>query len=139
MHNKKNLLFNKDHLWCLHREDNRIVIGISDHCLQRLGDLLLVELPGAGSVVRRGKIFGRVTSRNAVNDLLSPVDGRVINANNYLGTSPATVNADPYGEGWMLHIQLDCAEQLRALMSAALYRQYIEEEHHTSTIRFASA
>jgi len=127
MHNINHCLYNEDHLWCLHRDNDSAIIGISDHAQQRVGRIHQVELPTAGSSVNRGKPFGTLISGGIVIELVSPVDGRIINANNYLDYSPAAVNSDPYGEGWMLHVQLEAAEQLCELMSSEQYTQYIAE------------
>jgi len=127
MHNKNHCLYSENHLWCRHRDSNRAIIGISDHAQQRVGKIHQVELPTAGSSVSRGKPFGTIISGGVVIELVSPVDGHIINANNYLGYNPGPVNSDPYGEGWMLHVQLEAAEQLCELMGSEQYTQYIAE------------
>jgi len=138
MHNRNRCLYNEKHLWCLNRDNDRAIIGISNYALQLLGKIYRVTLPAAGSRVARGKAFGTLVATGAVCELVCPVDGCVINSNNYLDGNPAAVNADPYGEGWMLHVQLEAAEQLCELMGSGQYWRYIAEREPLEA-RFASA
>ena len=118
-------LYNKDHMWCL-LEDNEIVVaGISDHAQSSLGEIVFLELPETGSDVTQNQSLGIVESTKVVNELMSPVSGTVIETNDKLADSPTLVNEAPYGDGWILRIRIDSAEQLEELMDASKYRDFI--------------
>ena len=118
-------LYNKDHLWCL-LEDNEIVVaGISDHARSNLGEIAFLELPGTGTRVTQNKSLGIIESVKVVNELMSPVNGTVIETNDRLTDSPTPVNDAPYGDGWILRIRIDSEEQFEALMDASTYLDYI--------------
>jgi glycine cleavage system H protein len=118
-------LYNKDHLWCL-LEDNEIVVaGISDHARSNLGEIAFLELPGTGTRVTQNKSLGIIESVKVVNELMSPVNGTVIETNDRLTDSPTLVNDAPYGDGWILRIRIDSEEQFEALMDASTYLDYI--------------
>jgi glycine cleavage system H protein len=100
-------------------------VGITDYAQGELGDVVYVELPKAGARFGRKEVFGTVEAVKAVSDLYSPVTGVVVEVNAALSADPALVNSDPYGEGWMLKIQLDDASELDALLGADEYRKHI--------------
>jgi glycine cleavage system H protein len=122
----EDLRYTKEHEWC--RADGKIVtIGITDHAQERLGDIVYLELPKEGDEVKKDEAFGVVESVKAVSDLFSPVDGKVIEVNDPLLDSPATVNDDPYEEGWMVKVQIVDPSQLQDLMNAEEYQEYVAE------------
>ncbi|MHB8718841.1 MAG: glycine cleavage system protein GcvH [Candidatus Dormibacteria bacterium] len=95
--------FSTSHEW-VHRDGDVAVVGISDHAQAELGDVIFVELPEVGSVLAPGDKFGTIESVKAASDLYAPVGGRVAAVNDELANAPERVNADPYGEGWMLRL-----------------------------------
>ena len=95
--------FTKSHEW-VHVEGGVATVGISDHAQSELGDVIFVELPAAGTVLKAGDKFGTIESVKAASDLYSPVGGTVTGVNDQLSEAPERVNADPYGEGWMLRL-----------------------------------
>ncbi len=95
--------FTKSHEW-VHVEGGVATVGISDHAQSELGDVIFIELPAAGRVLRAGDKFGTIESVKAASDLYSPVGGTVTGVNDQLSEAPERVNADPYGEGWMLRL-----------------------------------
>jgi glycine cleavage system H protein len=95
--------FTKSHEW-VHVEGGVATVGISDHAQSELGDVIFIELPAAGTVLKAGDKFGTIESVKAASDLYSPVGGTVTAVNSQLSESPERVNADPYGEGWMLRL-----------------------------------
>ena len=103
-------------------------VGITHYAQSELGDIVYVELPAAGSPVVAGEEFGTVESVKAVSEIFAPVSGEVLEVNTALATSPETINKDPYGDGWLLKLKLADSKELDALMTAAEYRKYIEEE-----------
>ena len=96
--------FSESHEW-VHREGGSATIGISDHAQSELGDVIFVELPAVGTTLKAGDKFGTIESVKAASDLYSPVGGTVVAVNDGLGDAPERVNADPYGEGWMLRLE----------------------------------
>jgi glycine cleavage system H protein len=95
--------FTKSHEW-VHIEGGVATVGISDHAQSELGDVIFVELPATGTVLKAGDKFGTIESVKAASDLYSPVGGTVTGVNDQLAEAPERVNADPYGEGWMLRL-----------------------------------
>jgi glycine cleavage system H protein len=121
------LRYTADHEW-LKLEDGRARVGITAFAQEQLGDVVYVDVPRAGSSVRAGKPFGVVESVKAVSDLYSPITGTVAEANTRLVDEPELVNQDPYGEGWMLVIDLADPAELDALLDAAAYTALTAEE-----------
>ncbi len=120
------LRYTKEHEWA-RKEDGRVIVGITDYAQDALGDVVYVDLPAAGADVRAGDTFGEVESTKSVSDLFSPVSGRVAERNEQLEDAPELVNQDPYGEGWMLVIEMADATELDDLMDADAYRRMVEE------------
>jgi glycine cleavage system H protein len=116
------LSYARSHEW-VRVEGDRVIIGITHHAQDQLGDVVFVELPEVGAQVRRGATFGVVESVKAVSDLYSPVSGEVVARNEALVSDPSLANTDCYGEGWCLVVQpTDLASDLAQLLSAADYR-----------------
>jgi glycine cleavage system H protein len=111
-------------------QGDEATIGISDHAQSQLGDVVYVELPwdeaGAREVAADGE-FGSIDSVKTSSFLYSPVAGTIVRVNGALKDQPAIVNADPYGEGWMIVVKLSGQPDLGALMDAAAYGEYIKE------------
>jgi glycine cleavage system H protein len=101
-------------------------VGITHHAQEALGDVVYVELPAEGAEVQAGRPFGVVESVKSVSDLYAPVTGRVLAVNGRLADQPELVNQDPYGEGWMIRLQLADPAELDALLDAAAYRAFVE-------------
>lgn len=121
------LKYTKEHEW-LAVQGGIGTVGITHYAQSELGDIVYVEVPAAGSPVVGGEEFGTVESVKAVSEIFAPISGEVLEVNPRLAAHPETINKDPYGEGWLLKIRLADPKELDALMSAAEYRKYIEEE-----------
>ena len=100
-------------------------VGITDYAQGELGDVVFVELPSAGQRFEGGAGFGTIEAVKAVSDLYMPIAGEVVEANGALDTNPAAVNADPYGEGWMIKVKADDPAAVDALLDAAAYEALI--------------
>jgi glycine cleavage system H protein len=120
------LRYTKEHEW-IRVEGGQAYVGITDYAQQELGDVVYVELPEAGSAVRYMETFGVVESVKAVSDLFSPVAGSVKEVNEELFNRPELVNSDPYGQGWMLLVELSDPAQLDSLMTAEQYEAYLRQ------------
>ncbi|ELZ35317.1 glycine cleavage system protein H [Halogeometricum pallidum JCM 14848] len=101
-------------------------VGISDFAQDELGDVVFVELPAEGDEMTRGEEFGVVESIKAVSDLYAPVSGTVVDVNEELFDRPELVNEDPYGEGWMLEVEVSDADEFDELLSPEEYRDQTE-------------
>jgi glycine cleavage system H protein len=121
----KELRYSKEHEWAA-VDDNIATIGITDYAQAQLGDIVYVELPEAGTQVTKDDKFGVVESVKAVSEVYSPVTGTVVAVNTGLPNSPETVNEEPYGDGWMIRVELSDPEELNDLMTAAEYEKFIE-------------
>ncbi|MET1231472.1 MAG: glycine cleavage system protein GcvH [Candidatus Limnocylindrales bacterium] len=119
---RDDLRYSDDHEW-LRLEDDVGVVGVTAYAADQLGDIVFIELPGVGSPLAAGQAFGVVESVKAVSDLLAPVAGEVIEVNGALVERPELVNADPYGQGWMVKLRLQGGESGEVLMDAEAYRQ----------------
>ena len=123
------LQYTREHEWA-RVEGDRARIGITAFAQEQLGDVVFVELPTVGARVTALKTFGVVESVKAVSDLFAPVSGEVVEVNAELATKPETVNADPYGQGWMMVVKLADPKELGDLLSAADYEALIAAAAH---------
>lgn len=121
------LRYTAEHEWVRATDTGTLVFGITDYAQEALGDIVYVSLPGVGSRVDAGATCGEVESTKSVSDIYAPVGGSVVAVNTTLDSSPETVNADPYGDGWMVEISPDDASALDTLLTAADYRAMVEK------------
>ncbi len=122
------LKYTKEHEWVL-VEGTVATVGISDYAQDHLGDVVYVELPAVGDKVSKEDAFGVVESVKAVSDVYAPVTGTVLEVNDDLQDNPAMINEDPYGDGWLIKVQMsDPDEELKDLLTAAEYQEYIAEQ-----------
>jgi glycine cleavage system H protein len=123
----KELRYSREHEWVA-VEDSIATIGITDYAQDQLGDVVYVELPEVGTQVTKDESFGVVESVKAVSDIYAPVSGTVTEVNVGLPDSPETINEDPYGDAWMLRVEMSDPEELEDLLTAAEYKKFVEEE-----------
>ena len=122
----EDLLYTKNHEWA-RIEDGTAVIGITDYAQHALGDITYVELPEEGDSFNQSKVFGSVDSLRTVAELYAPVSGEVLEINGKLPTTAENVNEDPYGEGWMVKMELSDEKELETLLPAAEYLKLISK------------
>lgn len=118
------LQYTKDHEW-IKIEGNTATIGITDFAQGELGDIVYVDINTVGQEVGQHDVFGTVEAVKTVSDLYMPVAGKVIEFNKSLESAPEKVNSDPYGDGWMVKVEVKDTAQLTALLSAAQYKELI--------------
>lgn len=118
--------YTNDHEWAQQREDV-VVVGLTDHAQRQLGDIVFVELPSVGDRIEAGEPFGTVESVKAVSEVYAPVTGEITKINEGLSESPDYINDDPYGDGWLIEIQLASATQPGGLLTPAEYIALVEE------------
>ena len=121
------LQYTRSHEW-IRIEGDTATVGITDYAQDALGDVVYVELPEVGASFEAGATFGAVESVKAASDLYLPVAGEVLEVNSALIDQPEVLNSEPYGDGWMLKIQV--APGVGALMSAGAYEKYVDEIKH---------
>lgn len=120
------LFYTESHEWI--RIDGEIAtVGISDFAQQELGDIVFVELPDVGMKVSAGEPCGSIEAVKAVEDLISPVSGKVTERNNDLEDSPDLINKSPYEDGWIMKVRLSNTDELDNLLSAVEYKKIIPE------------
>lgn len=123
----EDLKYSKEHEWVL-VEGSVATVGITDYAQDQLGDIVFVELPGVGDKVSKEDAFGVVESVKAVSDIYAPVSGKVLEVNDDLPENPEMLNEDPYGDGWIIKIEMSDPEELQDLMNATEYEEYVAEE-----------
>lgn len=121
------LRYSQEHEWVA-VEDGIATIGVTDYAQDQLGDVVYVELPAVGAQVTKDEAFGVVESVKAVSDIYAPVSGTVTEVNVPLPDSPETINDDPYGDAWMIRVEMSDPGELEDLMTAAEYKKFTEEE-----------
>jgi glycine cleavage system H protein len=122
--NPPDLKYTEEHEWA--RADGaRVTVGITTYAQDALGDVVYVDLPATGTRVESGQPFGEVESTKSVSDLYAPVSGTIVERNESLESSPEFVNSDPYGEGWMVVIEVEDASVLDGLLDAAAYERLV--------------
>lgn len=120
----KNRKYTKDHEW-VSVEGNIATIGITDFAQDQLGDIVYVEVEGEGDTLDAEEIFGTVEAVKTVSDLYMPVSGEVKEFNEELESEPENVNADPYGKGWMIKVEMSDPSETDKLLSPEAYTELI--------------
>ena len=120
------LKYTAEHEWAAVEDGNRVRVGITDFAQDALGDVVYVDIPEEGTEVRAGAAFGEVESTKSVSDLFSPVTGKVVARNDALSDTPELINQDPYGEGWIVVIEMSEPDDLDDLLDAQAYQQTVE-------------
>ena len=119
----ENVKYTNDHEWV--REEGSIAyVGITDYAQDQLGEIVFVDVSAEGETFRKNEVFGSIEAVKTVSDLLAPIDGKVLEVNKTLEDEPERVNSDPYGEGWIIRMEILEPDQLDELMTAAQYREF---------------
>ena len=119
------LKYTKDHEWIKLVEGNIALIGITDFAQHELGDIVYVDISSIGKPLKAEEVFGTVEAVKTVSDLFLPVAGKVLELNANLEKQPELVNTDPYGEGWMVKLEVANIADLDGLMDAAAYEALV--------------
>lgn len=115
-----NLKYTKDHEW-IKIEGETAVIGVTEYAQGELGDIVFIEVETKGETLEEGETFGTIEAVKTVSDMFMPVAGEVLEFNEALNSSPELVNKDPYGEGWIIKINVTTPSQVEDLLDAAAY------------------
>lgn len=119
--------FTEDHEWARIEEGGSVTVGISNYAQEQLGDVVYVELPEVGKVIKAGAEAAVVESVKAAGDVKLPVAGKVIEINERLADEPELVNSSPQDEGWFLKLEPENAQALTKLMDESAYGEYIKK------------
>jgi glycine cleavage system H protein len=120
----KELKYTKEHEWAL-IQGNRAKVGITDFAQSHLGDIVYVDLPPLGKEVKRGETLLVVESVKTASDVYAPLSGKVVEINNELSKAPEKVNSDPYGEGWMVVLEIINPQEEGELLAPPDYESYL--------------
>ena len=123
----EDLKYSKEHEW-VKVDGGMVIIGITAHAQDELGDVVYVEAPEVGSSVDASGTFGVVESVKAVSDLYAPVSGKVIEVNSRLEEEPELINTDPYNEAWIIKVEMTDSSELDALLTSEEYSSYVGAE-----------
>ena len=118
--------YTKDHDW-LDSGDDGVAVGLTEHATSELGDVVYVDLPSVGDSVAAEDSFGEIESTKSVSDLFAPIAGEIVAVNEGLEDDPALVNSDPYGEGWIIEIRPENADDLANLLTAEGYQAELDK------------
>ena len=125
MTNPSDLRYIQEHDWVRVEADGLATFGVTDHAQDSLGDVVFVDLPEPGAEVTRSEPFGEVESVKAVSELIAPASGKVVERNEAVVDAPELVNESPYGDGWLVKVELSDASEVDGLMSAEEYDSFL--------------
>jgi len=120
------LKYSKTHEWVRLEAENQAVIGITDYAQHELGDIVYIELPEEDDALEKDGTLGVIESTKATEDIYSPLSGKVMEVNSPLLDSPEVLNEDPYGDGWLIRIEISDKSELDDLMTAEAYKKYVK-------------
>jgi len=123
----QDLMYTAEHEWVRATEGATVRVGITDYAQSALGDIVFVSLPTVGTAVTPGQPLGEVESTKSVSDVFAPVAGTVLTRNDALESQPELLNSDPYGEGWIIEIEVADLAVLDTLLSADAYEALVDE------------
>ena len=120
--------YNEEHLWAKLDDQDMVVVGISEHAQEQLGDIVYVELPQVGREVTFGEEIAMIESVKTTSEISSPVSGEIREVNEALGDSPEIINESPLDDGWLMRIEPSDLSELDELMDEDAYREYVDSE-----------
>ena len=119
--------YTEDHEW-VYLDEEIATIGISNHAIEELGEIVYVELPDKESSVEQSEEFGTIESVKTVSSLFAPVSGKVVDTNDHLGDSPNLINDSPYEEGWLIKVEINNIDDYEKLMTYEEYQTFLETQ-----------
>jgi glycine cleavage system H protein len=123
----EDLYYSREHVW-LRVTGNRGKIGITDYAQLEMGEIVFLNLPEENAPLEQGEVFGTLESSKTVADLYAPVSGEIVSVNKDLEEEPSLINDDPYGNGWLLTLEIDDPSQLEDLLGAPEYEVLLEKK-----------
>lgn len=129
MNTPKELKYSSDHEW-VKIDGDVAYIGVSDFAQSQLGDVVFVEIPDEGREIKAGETFSVIESVKAVSDIIAPVSVKIVKVNDALGDTPELINQDPYGDAWIVAVELSDVSELDALLDGDAYEKLTAEGGH---------
>ncbi|MGW4701142.1 glycine cleavage system protein GcvH [Streptomyces sp. NPDC004285] len=126
-HYPDHLKYTKDHEWVEKTGGKRVRVGVTDFAQKQLGDIVFVDVPTVGRDVEAGEPFGTLESVKSVSELYAPLSGRVVTVNPDLESDPENINTDPYGDGWIVEVDLAGTGALDGLLDAKQYQKHLAD------------
>ncbi len=121
----EDLKYTSEHEWVRSGNASRVTVGITDYAAEQLGDIVYVSLPEVGETVGAGDACGELESTKSVSDIFTPVPGVISAVNALLDSNPETINADPYGDGWLFELEMEEGADLDDLLDADAYAEHV--------------
>lgn len=121
-----NVRYTREHEW-IRMEGDIAYVGITDYAQEQLGDIVFVDIPTVGETLEKEEVFGTIEVVKTISDLFLPVAGEVLEENEALAGNPELVNKDPYGEGWIIKIKPNNADDINGLLDAEAYKTAVNE------------
>ena len=125
--NPDDIKYHREHAW-VRVEGKRATIGITDYAQQQMGDIVYVDLPESDTEIDADSELSEIESTKATSPVISPVSGTVVEVNEDLADSPEIINEDPYGNGWLVTLEMNDPSELNDLMSKSEYEKFLKEE-----------
>ena len=123
--NPKECKYTKEHEWIRPEPGDKGNMGLTDYAQSQLGDIVFLDLPAPGTQIEQSQKMGEVESVKAVSDILSPISGQVLEVNQTVIDEPVLVNQDPYGNGWLVRLEISKPSELDALMDSDKYDELV--------------
>ena len=123
----EDLYYSKDHVW-VRLTAGKAVIGVTYHAQKELGAIVFAELPEEGADIEKGETLGSLESSKTVAEVSAPISGQVVKANKDLEEDPSLINDDPYGNGWLVTMEIDDPDELEGLLNSVEYENYLEKK-----------
>lgn len=125
--NPDDIKYHREHAW-VRVEGKRATVGITDYAQQQMGDIVYVDLPESDTEIDADSELSEIESTKATSPVISPVSGTVVEVNEDLADSPEIINEDPYGNGWLVTLEMNDPSELNDLMSKSEYEKFLKEE-----------
>jgi glycine cleavage system H protein len=122
----EDLYYSKEHVW-VRLTAGKALIGITDHAQKELGSIVFADLPEEGAEIEKGETLGSLESSKTVAEVFAPISGQVLKPNRDLEEDPSLINDDPYGNGWLVTMDLDDPDELEGLLNSVEYENFLEK------------
>ena len=122
----EDLYYSKEHVW-VRLTAGKALIGITDHAQKELGAIVFADLPEEGAEIEKGETLGSLESSKTVAEVFAPISGQVLKPNRDLEEDPSLINDDPYGNGWLVTMDLDDPDELEGLLNSVEYENFLEK------------
>jgi glycine cleavage system H protein len=123
----EDLYYSKEHTW-VRLAGGKAVIGVTDHAQKELGAIVFADLPEDGADIEKNEMLGSLESSKTVAEVPAPISGQVLKSNRDLEEDPSLINDDPYGNGWLVAMEIDDPDELEGLLNSVEYENYLEKK-----------